>query len=169
MGSLFKRVNSSSPTGERDKRRTAVGGVALAEAVVAGCGGGATSKASTSSTSSTTSSSAAGGSGRTGADAGAVALQQAFVSVVNKVRPEVVETPRARRSDQGSSTTTPLTRDQQSCGRVIHVVPGHVEQLSNGQTLPGRRVGAYPPDDLAVIKVSGARRCHPPVSGTPRP
>jgi putative serine protease PepD len=80
------------------------------------------------------------------------ALQQAFVSVVQRVLPSVVQITTDRELGSG------IVFDMQ--GHIItnaHVV-GHastfqVRLADNPQTIPATLVGTYPPDDLAVIKL----------------
>jgi S1-C subfamily serine protease len=79
-------------------------------------------------------------------------LQQAFVNVVNKVRPSVVE------------ISTPLGLGSgvvfDAQGDIVtnyHVVSGATQfqvTFSDGQTVPGSLVGTYPPDDLAVVRAN---------------
>ncbi len=85
---------------------------------------------------------------------GALALQSAYEAVVTKVRPSVVEI--STNTDLGSG----IVYDNK--GDIVtnnHVVAGHstfTVTTPNGHTFPATLVGAFAPDDLAVIKVTGA-------------
>jgi S1-C subfamily serine protease len=93
--------------------------------------------------------------------AGAAALQQDFVSVVNKVRPSVVEI--STQSGLGSG----VVFDTQ--GNIVtnfHVVGSATATdlkvtFFDGQTVPATLVGTYQPDDLAVVKVTRAKGVNP--------
>jgi putative serine protease PepD len=88
------------------------------------------------------------------APAGATALQQGFITVLGHVRASVVEisTPQALGSG--------VVYDNK--GHIVtnaHVVAGASRlqvTLPDGRTLDATLVGEYAPDDLAVVKVSGA-------------
>ena len=115
----------------------------VAAAVVAGVSLGDSSSSSTTST--TTSSKAI---------APGLALQGAFVDVVKKVSSSVVQI-----EDQtGLGSGIVLN----SAGYIVtnnHVVTGAKSltvTTSTGKHYPAKLVGSFPPDDLAVIKVSGA-------------
>jgi len=89
----------------------------------------------------------------TGTVAGA-ALQNTFVNVVHSVSPAVVQI-----EDQ-TGLGSGIVFD--SSGNIVtnnHVVTGATSFMvttSSGKRYPAKLVGAFPPDDLAVIKVSGA-------------
>jgi putative serine protease PepD len=96
---------------------------------------------------STTAGQAAGPSG--------LALQNAFVRVVRSVSPSVVQI----EDQQGLGSGIVLD----SAGDIVtnnHVVSGassFTVTASNGKRYRATLVGSFPPDDLAVIRVSGAR------------
>jgi putative serine protease PepD len=79
-------------------------------------------------------------------------LEQDFVSVVNKVRPSVVEI------STGNALGSGVVFDAK--GDIVtnnHVV-GDSQQFQvtffDGQTVTATLVGAYPPDDLALVDVN---------------
>jgi S1-C subfamily serine protease len=129
------------------------GAVALAASLIVtvgltACSSGKSSPSASSTASSSTPISAA-------ASGSAASLQQDFVNVVNKVRPSVVEIS----TDTGLGSG--VVFDAQ--GNIVtnaHVV-GNATQFKvtffDGQTIPGTLVGAFVPDDLAVVKVSKAK------------
>jgi putative serine protease PepD len=84
----------------------------------------------------------------------ALALQAAFAKVVRSVSPSVVQI----EDQQGLGSGVVLDSD----GDIVtnnHVVSGatsFIVTTSSGNRYPGKLVGSFPPDDLAVIKVSGA-------------
>lgn len=83
--------------------------------------------------------------------AGAVALQDAYESVLGRVRPEVVEISTSVGLGSGI-----IFDDKGDIVTNAHVVGTAVKfrvSLVDGRTLDGVLVGTYPPDDLAVIKV----------------
>jgi S1-C subfamily serine protease len=95
----------------------------------------------------------------TGQTTGAQALQDAYVKVVAQVRPSVVEI----------STDTGLGSGvvYDAKGHIVtnnHVVGGATRfrvTLADGRTIGATLVGAYPPDDLAIIQLSGANLPQP--------
>lgn len=134
--------------------------------VVAGCesgkGGSATAGPATSAApvstvpgSTTTSTPPAGGP--------ASALEQAFVQVVARVRPQVVQISTA--SGLGSGVIYDARGDIVTNYHVVGTATRFAVQLVNGQQLAATLVGTYPPDDLAVIRVSGARDLSPATFG----
>jgi putative serine protease PepD len=82
------------------------------------------------------------------------ALQSAIVDVVRSVSPSVVQI----EDQQGLGSGIVLD----AAGHIVtnnHVVSGTTSftvTTSNGTRYPARLVGTFPPDDLAVIKISGA-------------
>jgi putative serine protease PepD len=119
----------------------------VAAAVVAGI------SLATNSTSSQPSNSSPSITTSAGAPAG-LALQSAFVNVVQLVSPSVVQI----EDQQGLGSGIVLD----SAGHIVtnnHVVTGErsfTVTTSSGKRYPATLIGAFPPDDLAVIKVSGA-------------
>jgi putative serine protease PepD len=83
-----------------------------------------------------------------------LALQDAFVNVVQSVSPSVVQI-----EDQ-TGLGSGIVLD--AAGNIVtnnHVVTGansFTVTTSSGKRYPAKLVGSFPPDDLAVIKVSGA-------------
>ncbi|MCU1378251.1 MAG: serine protease [Acidimicrobiales bacterium] len=119
---------------------TLIAGLALA-----GCSSSpstGTASGSTSTSLGTTSAAASSGS----------ALQTAYVDVVNKVRPSVVEISTPIGLGSG------VVFDEQ--GNIVtnnHVVAGATQfqvTFSDGQTAAAALVGTYPPEDLAVIRAN---------------
>jgi putative serine protease PepD len=105
-----------------------------------------------------------GGTGTTattspGAAGSAAALQQAFVSVVGKVRPQVVEI--STDVGLGSGVIYDAKGDIVTNDHVVGAATSFEVKLVNGQSLSASLVGAYPPDDLAVIRVRGAKNLAP--------
>jgi S1-C subfamily serine protease len=126
------------------KRPLVLAAAALALAVTAGCsssgstGAGATSPASSSSA-------AAAGS--------AAALEQAYVSVVKRTLPSVVEI--QTKSGLGSGVVFNSAGDIVTNAHVVGKAKRFTVLLSNSASArPATLVGRYLPDDLAVIKVS---------------
>lgn len=139
----------------------AAGGL-LASAAVAGCSSSSSHRsAPPASTSSTAAAATSNGAGS--ASARAAALQQAFVSVIAKVRPEVVEI--STTTDLGSGVVYDSKGDIVTNNHVVGSATSFTVKLPDGQTVPGTLVGSYPPDDLAVIRVSGAKNLMPATFG----
>lgn len=132
----------------------------LGAAALAGCSSSHHS-AAPAGTTSTTSVTATGSAAA--APAGAQALQQAFVSVIAKVRPEVVEI--STTSDLGSGIVYDSRGDIVTNNHVVGSATTFSVHLPDGQTVPGTLVGSYPPDDLAVIRVTGAKNLKPATFG----
>jgi putative serine protease PepD len=121
----------------------------LLAAIVAGAVVAGVSLATDSTSSSTTSSEKAGGRG---APAG-LALQNAFVKVVQSVSPSVVQI-----EDQlglGSGIVLDSAGDIVTNNHVVTGANSFTVTTSSGNRYPAKLVGSFPPDDLAVIKVSG--------------
>lgn len=141
----------------------AVGAVVL---VAAGCGSSnSTPKASTQTTTGATTSTAPAPQAATGG--GALALQQAFVSVVAKVRPEVVEVTSTSQgtTDLGSGVIFDNQGDIVTNAHVVGTAKSFQVTFSNGQTSNATLVGVYTGGDLAVIKVSGGKSLQPATFG----
>ena len=87
--------------------------------------------------------------------ASAAALEQAFVSVVAKVRPQVVQISTA--SGLGSGVIYDTAGDVVTNAHVVGSATNFTVQMVDGQQLSATLVGVYIPDDLAVIKLSGTK------------
>jgi len=90
----------------------------------------------------------------------AVGLQELYVTTIHRVLPSVVEIKTA--SGLGSGVV------YDTAGHIVtnaHVVGGakafRVYLAGSVTPLPARLAGSYPPDDLAVIKVTGATHLVP--------
>jgi len=135
----------------------ALGSGAAAAAVVvvlaacAGCtSGGSTTAATTPAAAATTPAATAGG----------VPLQQDYINTIRRVLPSVVEIKTA--SGLGSGVV------YDTAGHIVtnaHVVGTdtsfQVVLAGSASPLPARLTGSYPPDDLAVIQVTGAAHLVP--------
>jgi S1-C subfamily serine protease len=116
--------------------------------IVAGCGGSSTAAPSTNTT--------------TPADSptpSAMSLEQRFVSVVRQTQPSVAQI----QTDQGLGSGVIFDAG----GDIVtneHVIAGassiHVT-LADGRQFPARVVGAYAPDDLAVVSVGAGHALKP--------
>ena len=84
------------------------------------------------------------------------ALQQTFVNVVRAVSPSVVQI--EDRTGLGSGIVLDSGGDIVTNNHVVTGATAFTVTTSTGKRYPARLVGAFPPDDLAVIRVSGARR-----------
>ena len=129
--------------------------VLLGAAIFAGCTSGGPSSATASSTtpSATATTLAATGSGS------AEAVQQTFVNVLAKVHPQVVEI--STTSDLGSGVVYDANGDIVTDAHVVGSATSFTVQLADGQQPSAGLVGVYAPDDLAVIRVTGARDLSP--------
>ena len=147
---------------------TAAGTVllALAACTSSGSGGSTPSAASTPAASSPAAASSAASPATAPPDAssGAAAVQNAFVSVIGRVLPSVVEI----RTSSGLGSGV-VFDDQGDIVTNAHVVgtATRFQVLPSGSASPlsATLVGTYRPDDLAVIKVSGARNLPPATFG----
>ena len=85
---------------------------------------------------------------------GAVALQNAYVAVVHRVLPTVVqiETP----SGLGSGIVFDTKGDVVTNNHVVAGATSFAVTTSSGHKYQGSLVGTFAPDDLAVIRVNGA-------------
>ncbi|MGH9121748.1 MAG: S1C family serine protease, partial [Acidimicrobiales bacterium] len=124
-------------------------GLAAIAIVAAACGSSPSGNHSTSSTT------AAPGSPGAEADA----LQQEFVAVVAKVRPQVVEISSTTNGQLtiGSGVVYDTQGDIVTNDHVVSAAQTYQVQLSNGQSSMATLVGAYAPDDLAVIRLHGVK------------
>src|SRR5216683_2049230 len=90
----------------------------------------------------------------------AVSLQQAYVKTIHRVLPSVVEIKTA--SGLGSGVVYDSAGDIVTNAHVVGSAKSFQVFLTGSVTpLPATLVGSYPPDDLAVIKVSGAKHLLP--------
>ena len=90
----------------------------------------------------------------------AAAVQNAFVSVTERVRPSVVEIRTS--SGLGSGVVFDAKGDIVTNAHVVgNATSFQVLQASSASPRPATLVGRYRPDDLAVIKVSGAANLRP--------
>jgi S1-C subfamily serine protease len=96
---------------------------------------------------------AASGTGNLGA------LQAAFLDVVARVRPEVVEV--ETKSDLGSGVVYDNRGDIVTNDHVVGSATSFVVQTVTGDTVPATLVGTYPRGDLAVIRVTSPLNLHP--------
>jgi S1-C subfamily serine protease len=87
-----------------------------------------------------------------GDTSGLAALQQAFLTVVARVRPEVVEI--ATDSDLGSGVVFDSQGDIVTNNHVVGSATSFQVQTVSGQTLNARLVGTYPQGDIAVIRTT---------------
>ncbi len=151
--------------------------LALSATVLSACGnaGSSASRATTTTTSRSPGSTGAGSStpaapsnGGPAAAGSASGLQQAFVSVAGKVLPQVVKIVNAAAGDLGSGIVYDSAGDIVTNDHVVGSADASTTfQVSfySGQTLTAKLVGAYPADDLAVIKVTGAKGIDPATFG----
>jgi len=102
----------------------------------------------------------ASGAGPASSAAALQGLENAYTALVKQTLPSVVEirTPSGLGSgvvfdDQGDVVTNAHVVGDATSFQVV--LPG------NSQQLPARLVGTYPPDDVAVIKLTGGRNLHP--------
>jgi putative serine protease PepD len=82
------------------------------------------------------------------------ALQGAIVNVVKSVSPSVVQI--EDQTGLGSGIVFDAAGDIVTNNHVVSGAKSLTVTTSNGHRYPGKLVGSFPPDDLAVIKVSGA-------------
>jgi putative serine protease PepD len=83
-----------------------------------------------------------------------VALQDSFVNVVRSVSPSVVQI--ETKTGLGSGIVLDSSGDIVTNNHVVTGAKSFTVTTSSGKRYPANLVGAFPPDDLAVIKVSGA-------------
>jgi putative serine protease PepD len=93
-----------------------------------------------------------------------VALQAAFVDIVNKTLPSVVEITSA--SGLGSGVIIDAQGNIVTNAHVVgKATKFQVGLAGSSKTYPATLVGAFPPDDLAVIRVNGAPKLKPATWG----
>ncbi|MGH9065705.1 MAG: S1C family serine protease [Acidimicrobiales bacterium] len=140
--------------------RLAVPALAVGALVLAGCTGGAgtTTTTTVAQSSSGMTTTTAGSSGPS--TAGAAALQQAYIDVVRKVKPSVVQITDS--VGLGSGVIYDSKGDIVTNDHVVLGAHGFKVQLpTGGGQLSATLVGSYPHDDLAVLRVNGAKDLHP--------
>ena len=122
--------------------------IAAGTLLISGCGGsGAASSTSSTQTNTATPASPS------------VTLEQQFVSVVRQTQPSVAQI----RTDQGLGSGVIFDAN----GDIVtnaHVVGGASSirvTLADGRQYPARLVGAYPPDDLAVVSIGTGHNVRP--------
>jgi putative serine protease PepD len=115
----------------------ALAGLPVAALVLAGCG--STGTASTA-------------AGSTSDISGSEALQQQFVQVVKQVGPSVVLVQTGQ--GLGSGIVFDAQGDIVTNNHVVTGASGFQVVLANGKRYPARLVGAYAPDDLAVLRIN---------------
>ena len=149
-------VHGRLPGARHDRCARGPGAAAAALAVVlgacAGCtGGGSTTAATTPDAAATT---------PTAAAAGGVPLQQDYVSTIRRVLPSVVEIKTA--SGLGSGVVYDTAGHIVTNAHVVGTATSfQVVLAGSASPLPARLTGSYPPDDLAVIQVTGAAHLTP--------
>jgi S1-C subfamily serine protease len=132
--------------------------VAALAAVLAACAGCTSGTPSTPSTASTQT--AASAAAPTPAATGAVSLQQEYISTIQRVLPSVVEIKTA--SGLGSGVVYDTAGHIVTNAHVVGTATSFQVVLAGSvQALPARLTGSYPPDDLAVIQVTGAPHLSP--------
>ncbi len=122
-------------------------------------GGGTAPPSSTSSGPARTSTSAPTSVGPGDAAALASTLQAAFIAVVAEVRPQVVQI--STGGGLGSGIIFDRAGDVVTNAHVVGTATDFTVQLLDGQQVTAALVGVYAPDDLAVIKLTGAANLSP--------
>ncbi len=158
------------PTIRARRGLTAIAATAAVALLLAGCTSSSKTSSSDTSNASNSSSGAVSSTGsgapRSQATAPATSelqsLQSAYVQVVNQVLPSVVEIT----TDRGLGSGI-VFNDKGYVVTNDHVVAGasqyHVRLASGAAPVPATLVGSYPPDDLAVVKVSDTNGLKPAV------
>src|SRR5512135_1507352 len=145
------------PSGTRHDRSAVRSGITMAVlavvlATVAACtSGGSTTAASTPAAAATTPAAAA---------AGGVPLQQDYVNTIRRVLPSVVEIKTA--SGLGSGVVYDTAGHIVTNAHVVGTATSfQVFLAGSASPLPAKLTGSYPPDDLAVLQVTGAAHLVP--------
>jgi S1-C subfamily serine protease len=137
-------------------RRLGGAAAVIALAVTAGCASSGSTGTDAASSPTSTAAPPAGNAG------GAAALQQAYVNVVKQTLPSVVEIQTS--SGLGSGVVFNGAGDIVTNAHVVGTATHFKVLLSDSASpRPATLVGRYPPDDLAVIKVSDTARLRPAV------
>ena len=123
--------------------------VSVMALIMTGCGGSSTAPPNT-----TTRTSATGSS-----TPSATSLEQQFVSVVRQTQPSVAQI----QTDQGlgSGVIFDASGDIVTNAHVIAGASSMRVTLADGRRFPARLVGAYPPDDLAVVSIGAGHNVNP--------
>jgi len=132
-------------------RRRAIGalGVIFVMVVAGACSNNKTSKATPTTVATATTRQSSGSAEGTGA---AATLEDAFVNIVARVRPSVVEI--STGSGLGSGVIYDAKGDIVTNAHVVGDATRFKVSLVDGRTLDGTLVGSYPANDLAVVKVA---------------
>ena len=147
-------VRGRLPGARHDRCALGPGAAAAALAVLAACVG------CTSSGSTTAATTPAGAATTPAAAAGGVPLQQDYVSTIRRVLPSVVEIKTA--SGLGSGVVYDTAGHIVTNAHVVGTATSfQVVLAGSASPLPARLTGSYPPDDLAVIQVTGAAHLVP--------
>ncbi len=137
------------------RKAAAVAAVAAAALALAGCtsSGSGTGPGAAESPVAAASTAASSGGGSQGTSSAAVAVQSAFVNVIGRVLPSVVEIRTS--SGLGSGVVFDAKGDIVTNAHVVGTATSF-EVLPSGSAaaLPATLVGTYRPDDLAVIRLS---------------
>ena len=148
-------VRGRLPGARHDRCALGPGAAAAALAVLAacvGCTSGGSAPAATTPAGATTTPAAA--------VAGGVPLQQDYVNTIRRVLPSVVEIKTA--SGLGSGVVYDTTGHIVTNAHVVGAATSfQVFLAGSASPLPARLTGSYPPDDLAVIQVTGAAHLRP--------
>jgi len=139
---------------ERGRRALGSGAAAALALVLAACAGctsgGSTTAATTPAAAATTPAAAAGG----------VPLQQDYVNTIRRVLPSVVEIKTA--SGLGSGVVYDTAGHIVTNAHVVGTATSfQVFLAGSASPLSAKLTGSYPPDDLAVIQVTGAAHLVP--------
>lgn len=165
MGSPLTRGRATPAPAARAPVAVAL---ALAALGLAGCTSSSTHPAAAASSAAGASSAASSAPSQGSAPAGAasvpaaaLALQEAYVQVVRQVRPSVVQITDS--SGLGSGVVYDTRGDIVTNDHVVAGERTFTVQFSDGRQAAATLVGAFPPDDLAVVRVSGvpAGQLHP--------
>ena len=147
-------VGGRLPGARHDRCALGPGAAAAALAVLAACAG------CTSSGSTTAATTPAGAATTPAAAAGGVPLQQDYVTTIRRVLPSVVEIKTA--SGLGSGVVYDTAGHIVTNAHVVGTATSfQVVLAGSASPLPARLTGSYPPDDLAVIQVTGAAHLVP--------
>ena len=149
-------VHRRLPGARHDRCALGPGAAAAALAVLAACvgctSGGSTTAATTPAAAAATPSAAA--------VAGGVPLQQDYIDTIRRVLPSVVEIKTA--SGLGSGVVYDTAGHIVTNAHVVGTATSFQVLLAGSASpLPARLTGSYPPDDLAVIQVTGAAHLVP--------